>query len=59
MPPCTSSPIVFATVPQAAPYEAIATRLGCTVGTVQAQLGRAWRRLRAALARAGQGSGTR
>jgi CheY-like chemotaxis protein len=40
-----------------AAYEAIASRLGCTVGTVQARLGRAWRRLRAALVRVGQGPG--
>jgi hypothetical protein len=37
----------------AAPYEAMATRLECTVGTVQAR-----HRLRATLAQAGQGSGT-
>jgi DNA-directed RNA polymerase specialized sigma24 family protein len=43
---------------QAIPYAAIASRLGCTVGTVPARLGRAQRRLRAALVRAGQGAGT-
>jgi RNA polymerase sigma-70 factor (ECF subfamily) len=45
--------VVEAAYYQAAPYEAIATRLGCSVGTVQARLGRARRRLRAALARLG------
>jgi len=50
--------VVEAAYYQAAPYAAIATRLGCTVGTVQTRLGRARRRLRAALVRAGQVSGT-
>jgi RNA polymerase sigma-70 factor, ECF subfamily len=50
--------VVEAAYYQAASYEAIATRLGCTVGTVQARLVRARRRLRAALVRAGQGSDT-
>jgi RNA polymerase sigma-70 factor, ECF subfamily len=50
--------VVEAAYYQAASYEAIATRLGCPVGTVQARLVRARRRLRAALGRAGQGSGT-
>jgi RNA polymerase sigma-70 factor (ECF subfamily) len=46
--------VVEAAYDQAAPYEAIAARLGCTVGTVQARLGRARRRLRAALVRRGR-----
>jgi RNA polymerase sigma factor (sigma-70 family) len=48
--------VVEAAYYQAAPYDAIATRLGCSVGTVQARLGRARRRLRAALVQAGQGA---
>lgn len=44
--------VIEAAYYQATPYEAIATRLGCTVGTVQTRLGRARRRLRAALRRA-------
>jgi RNA polymerase sigma-70 factor (ECF subfamily) len=43
--------VVEAAYYQAIPYEAIATRLGCTVGTVQARLVRARRRLRAILVR--------
>jgi Sigma-70, region 4 len=39
---------------QAASYEAIASRLGCPVGTVQARLVRARRRLRVALIREGR-----
>ena len=39
--------VVEAAYYQAASYEAIATRLGCPVGTVQARLVRARRRLRA------------
>jgi len=50
--------VVEAVYYQAAPYEAIATRLGCPVGTVQARLFRARRRLRAALVRAGQVTST-
>jgi len=50
--------VVEAAYYQAAPYDAIATRLGCTVGTVQTRLVRARRRLRSALVRAGQVSGT-
>jgi RNA polymerase sigma-70 factor (ECF subfamily) len=45
--------VVEAAYDQAIPYAAIAARLGCTVGTVQARLGRARRRLRAALVRGG------
>jgi RNA polymerase sigma-70 factor (ECF subfamily) len=45
--------VVEAAYYQAASYEAIARRLGCPVGTVQARLVRARRRLRAALVRAG------
>jgi RNA polymerase sigma factor (sigma-70 family) len=51
--------VVEAAYYQAAPYEAIATRLGCTVGTVQARLLRARRRLRASLVREGQVSDSR
>jgi RNA polymerase sigma-70 factor, ECF subfamily len=51
--------VVEAAYYQAASYEAIATRLGCPIGTVQTRLFRARRRLRAALVRAGQGAGTR
>jgi RNA polymerase sigma-70 factor (ECF subfamily) len=51
--------VVEAAYYQAAPYAAIATRLGCSVGTVQARLVRARRRLRATLVRAGQGAATR
>jgi RNA polymerase sigma-70 factor, ECF subfamily len=50
--------VVDAAYAQAASYEAIASHLGCPVGTVQARLVRARRRLRAALVRAGQVSGT-
>jgi RNA polymerase sigma-70 factor (ECF subfamily) len=50
--------VVEAAYYQGASYEAMATRLGCPVGTVQAWLVRARRRLRAALVRAGQGTGT-
>ena len=50
--------VVEAAYYQGASYAAIATRLGCAVGTVQARLVRARRRLRAALVRAGQGSNT-
>jgi RNA polymerase sigma-70 factor (ECF subfamily) len=50
--------VVEAAYYQAASYEAIARRLGCPVGTVQTRLVRARRRLRAALVRAGQVSGT-
>ena len=46
--------VVEAAYYQGASYEAIATRLGCPVGTVQARLVRARRRLRAALVRAGR-----
>jgi len=46
--------VVEAAYYQAASYEAIATRLGCPVGTVQTRLVRARRRLRAALVRMGQ-----
>jgi RNA polymerase sigma-70 factor (ECF subfamily) len=49
--------VIEAAYYQATSYEAIATRLGCAVGTVQARLVRARRRLRVALVRAGQGSG--
>jgi RNA polymerase sigma-70 factor, ECF subfamily len=45
--------VVEAAYYQATPYEAIATRLGCSVGTVQARLSRARRRLRASLVRGG------
>jgi RNA polymerase sigma-70 factor (ECF subfamily) len=48
--------VVEAAYYQATPYEVIATRLGCPVGTVQTRLGRARRRLRTALVRAGQAS---
>jgi RNA polymerase sigma-70 factor, ECF subfamily len=51
--------VVEAAYYQAAPYEAIATRLDCPLGTVQTRLGRARRRLRATLVRAGQVSATR
>jgi RNA polymerase sigma-70 factor (ECF subfamily) len=50
--------VVEAAYYQAASYEAIACCLGCPVGTVQARLVRARRRLRAALVRTGQGSST-
>jgi RNA polymerase sigma factor (sigma-70 family) len=50
--------VVDAAYYQVASYKAIATRLGCPVGTVQARLVRARRRLRAALVRQGQVSGT-
>jgi RNA polymerase sigma-70 factor (ECF subfamily) len=50
--------VVEAAYYQAASYAAIATRLGCPVGTVQARLVRARRRLRAALVRQGQVSST-
>jgi RNA polymerase sigma factor (sigma-70 family) len=43
--------VVEAAYYQAASYEAIATRLGCPVGTVQTRLFRARRRLRATLVR--------
>jgi RNA polymerase sigma-70 factor (ECF subfamily) len=43
--------VVEAAYYQATPYDAIATRLGCSVGTVQARLVRARRRLRASLIR--------
>lgn len=46
--------VVEAAYYQATPYEAIATRLGCSVGTVQARLFRARRRLRVSLVRARQ-----
>jgi RNA polymerase sigma-70 factor (ECF subfamily) len=49
--------VVEAVYYQAASYEAIAAHLGCTVGTVQARLVRARRRLRASLVQAGQVSG--
>jgi RNA polymerase sigma-70 factor (ECF subfamily) len=48
--------VVEAVYDQATPYDAIATRLGCSVGTVQTRLGRARRRLRSTLVRAGQGA---
>jgi RNA polymerase sigma factor (sigma-70 family) len=51
--------VVEAAYYQAASHEAIATRLGCSVGTVQARLWRARRRLRAFLVRTGQVSDTR
>jgi RNA polymerase sigma-70 factor (ECF subfamily) len=50
--------VVEAAYYQAMSYKAIARRLGCTVGTVQARLGRARRRLRVTLVRVGQDSGT-
>jgi RNA polymerase sigma-70 factor (ECF subfamily) len=50
--------VVEAAYYQAASYEAIARHLGCAVGTVQARLVRARRRLRAALLRQGQGPGS-
>jgi RNA polymerase sigma-70 factor (ECF subfamily) len=46
--------VVEAAYDQAASYEAIASRLGCPVGTVQARLVRARRRLRVALIREGR-----
>ena len=49
--------VVEAAYYQAASYEAIATRLGCSVGTVQARILRARRRLRASLVRERQVSG--
>jgi RNA polymerase sigma factor (sigma-70 family) len=50
--------VVEAAYYQAASYEAIANFLGCPVGTVQARLVRARRRLRTALVQARQVSGT-